>query len=46
MRYGHQLWADLNTGMLLRAKTFNEKNEMLEQFKFHPGEDRRPHQPR
>ena len=34
MRYGHQLWADLKTGMLLRAKTFNEKNEMLEQFKF------------
>jgi sigma-E factor negative regulatory protein RseB len=34
MRYGHQLWADLNTGMLLRARTFNDKNEMLEQFKF------------
>jgi len=34
MRYGHRLWADLNTGMLLRAKTFDEKNEMLEQFAF------------
>jgi sigma-E factor negative regulatory protein RseB len=34
MRYGHRLWADLNTGMLLRAKTFSEKNEMLEQFMF------------
>jgi sigma-E factor negative regulatory protein RseB len=34
MRYGHRLWADLNTGMLLRAKTFGEKNEMLEQFAF------------
>ena len=34
MRYGHQLWADLSTGMLLRARTFNEKNEMLKQFKF------------
>jgi len=34
MRYGHRLWADLNTGMLLRAKTYNEKNEMLEQFAF------------
>src|SRR5262249_6909143 len=34
MRYGHRLWADLNTGMLLRARTFNEKNEMLEQFAF------------
>ena len=34
MRYGHRLWADLGTGMLLRAKTFNEKNELLEQFAF------------
>jgi sigma-E factor negative regulatory protein RseB len=34
MRYGHRLWADLNTGMLLKAKTFDEKNEMLEQFSF------------
>ena len=34
MRYGHRLWADLATGMLLRAKTFNEKDEMLEQFTF------------
>src|SRR5258706_14178802 len=34
MRYGHRLWADLNTRMLLRAKTFNEKDEMLEQFTF------------
>lgn len=34
MRYGHRLWADVNTGMLLKAKTFNEKNEMVEQFAF------------
>lgn len=34
MRYGHRLWADLNTGLLLKAKTFNEKDEMLEQFTF------------
>jgi sigma-E factor negative regulatory protein RseB len=34
MRYGHRLWADLNTGMLLKAKTFGEKNELLEQFTF------------
>ncbi|HTQ72702.1 MAG TPA: MucB/RseB C-terminal domain-containing protein [Burkholderiales bacterium] len=34
MRYGHRLWADVNTGMLLQAKTYNEKNEMLEQFFF------------
>jgi sigma-E factor negative regulatory protein RseB len=34
MRYGHRLWADLKTGMLLQAKTYNEKKEMLEQFFF------------
>ncbi len=34
MRYGHRLWADLNTGMLLKAKTLNEKHEVLEQFSF------------
>src|SRR5438309_7816269 len=34
MRYGHRLWADLNTGMLLKAKTFDEKNDVLEQFAF------------
>ncbi len=34
MRYGHRLWADLSTGMLLKAKTFDEKNELLEQFAF------------
>lgn len=34
MRYGHRLWADVNTGMLLKAKTFNEKKETVEQFAF------------
>src|SRR6267154_1867644 len=34
MRYGHRLWADLSTGMLLKAKTFDEKNELVEQFAF------------
>ncbi len=34
MRYGHQLWADVNSGMLLKAKTFNEKHEVVEQFAF------------
>ncbi|HXZ54611.1 MAG TPA: MucB/RseB C-terminal domain-containing protein [Burkholderiales bacterium] len=34
LRYGHRLWADVSTGMLLQAKTYNEKNEMLEQFFF------------
>ncbi|MGB7542665.1 MAG: sigma-E factor regulatory protein RseB domain-containing protein, partial [Burkholderiales bacterium] len=26
MRYGHRLWADLNTGMLLKAKTLDDRN--------------------
>lgn len=34
MRYGHRLWVDRQTGMLLKAKTLNEKNEVLEQFTF------------
>ena len=34
LRYGHKLWADLKTGMLVKAKTLNEKNEVVEQFAF------------
>jgi sigma-E factor negative regulatory protein RseB len=34
MRYGHKLWADVNTGMLLKAKTFNERQEVMEQLTF------------
>lgn len=34
LRYGHKLWADVNTGMLLKAKTFNDKRELIEQFAF------------
>jgi sigma-E factor negative regulatory protein RseB len=34
MRYAHKLWADTATGMLVKAKTFNEKGEPLEQFFF------------
>jgi sigma-E factor negative regulatory protein RseB len=34
LRYGHRLWADVNTGMLLKSETFNEKNEAIEQFAF------------
>ncbi|HLB15965.1 MAG TPA: MucB/RseB C-terminal domain-containing protein [Burkholderiales bacterium] len=34
LRYGHKLWADLATGMLVKAKTFNEKHEVVEQFTF------------
>lgn len=34
MRYGQRLWADVATGMLLKAKTYNERNEVMEQFTF------------
>jgi sigma-E factor negative regulatory protein RseB len=34
MRYGHKLWADTSTGMLLKAQTLDEKNEVVEQFAF------------
>lgn len=34
LRYGHKLWADLATGMLVKAKTFNDKRELVEQFVF------------
>jgi sigma-E factor negative regulatory protein RseB len=34
LRYGYKLWADANTGMLLKARTFNRKGEVVEQFTF------------
>ena len=34
LRYGYKLWADANTGMLLKARTFNRKGETVEQFSF------------
>lgn len=34
MRYAHQFCADTITGLPLRARTFNEKNEPLESFAF------------
>jgi sigma-E factor negative regulatory protein RseB len=34
MRYGQKLWADVATGMLLKAKTFNDRNDVMEQFTF------------
>jgi sigma-E factor negative regulatory protein RseB len=34
LRYGYSLWADVNTGMLLKARTFNHKGETVEQFSF------------
>jgi sigma-E factor negative regulatory protein RseB len=34
LRYGYMLWADVNSGMLLKARTFNRKGEVVEQFTF------------
>jgi sigma-E factor negative regulatory protein RseB len=34
LRYGHKLWADINTGMLIKARTLDEKGEVVEQFAF------------
>jgi len=34
LRYGHKLWADAATGLLVRAKSFNERGEMVENFSF------------
>lgn len=33
-RYGHKLWADMATGLLLKAGMFDEKNQMVDQFSF------------
>jgi sigma-E factor negative regulatory protein RseB len=34
MRYGHKFWADSATGLLLKARLINERNEPIEQFAF------------
>jgi sigma-E factor negative regulatory protein RseB len=34
LRYGYKLWADVGSGMLLKARTFNRKGETIEQFTF------------
>ena len=34
LRYGYVLWADVHTGMLLRARTVNAKGDTVEQFTF------------
>jgi sigma-E factor negative regulatory protein RseB len=34
LRYGHTLYADQKTGMLLKAETFGPKGELIEQFSF------------
>jgi len=34
LRYGYQLWADVQTGMLLKARAFKSNGETVEQFTF------------
>jgi sigma-E factor negative regulatory protein RseB len=34
LRYGYKLWADIATGMLLKARIENEKGEAVEEFTF------------
>lgn len=34
LRYGHVLWADVATGLLLKSRMVNESNEPIEQFYF------------
>ncbi len=33
-RYGHQLWADTQTGLLLKASTWSDKKQIVDQFAF------------
>ncbi|MBT9613231.1 MAG: MucB/RseB C-terminal domain-containing protein [Burkholderiales bacterium] len=33
-RYGHRLWADTQTGLLLKASTWSEKKQIVDQFAF------------
>ena len=34
LRYGYVLWTDVNTGMLLKARTFDHKGDTVDQFSF------------
>lgn len=34
MRYGHKLWADAESGLLLKARMVNERHHAVEQFTF------------
>lgn len=34
LRYGYKLWADVRSGMLLKARTFGPQGETIEQFTF------------
>ena len=34
LRYGHKFWADAASGLLVKARIFDERNETVEQFAF------------
>ncbi|MDR2239486.1 MAG: MucB/RseB C-terminal domain-containing protein [Zoogloeaceae bacterium] len=34
LRYGHHFWADIASGLLLKARMVDERNEIIEQFVF------------
>lgn len=34
LRYGHLLWAEVQSGLLLKARTIDERGEIIEQFTF------------
>lgn len=34
LRYGYKLWSEKSTGLLLKAQTLNEKNDVVEQIAF------------
>ena len=34
LRYGHKLWTELNSGLLLKMRTMNERRQMVEQIAF------------
>jgi len=34
LRYGHTLWAEMQTGLLLKARMMDEKGGLIEQFSF------------
>ncbi len=37
-RYGHKLWAEIKTGLLLKARMLDEKPPVVEQFHLHPAQ--------
>jgi sigma-E factor negative regulatory protein RseB len=34
MRYGHKFWADISSGLLLKARMLSERHNVIEQFSF------------